>query len=30
MNDTKDMNGACDRKIIDHENEPISGAFLIQ
>jgi hypothetical protein len=29
-NDTKDMNGARDREIIDHDNEPISGAFLIQ
>ena len=30
MNDGKDMNGARDRKIIDHQDEPISGAFLRQ
>jgi hypothetical protein len=28
MNDAKDMNGARDRKIIDHQYEPISGALL--
>jgi hypothetical protein len=30
MNDGKDMNGARDRKIIDHQDEPISGALLRQ
>ena len=30
MNDAKNVNGVCNRKIIDHQNEPISGAVLSQ
>jgi hypothetical protein len=30
MDDGKDMNGARDRKIIDHQDEPSSGARLRQ
>jgi hypothetical protein len=30
MYDAKNVNGVRDRKIIDHQNEPISGAVLGQ
>ena len=30
MCDAKNVNGVRDRKIIDHQNEPISGAVLSQ